>query len=204
MRSSEEQTPLSPGDRTHPHWPPWEATLGICPCPSPALGKGIFWFGLFLPCYLTEGFLMCSSWAGKLTNPQLINPGKKVGSTHILRSLDTPRGRQPPRFLALPAPWCSPALQMIPLPSSRTEDARAKPWSPALPHSAAKPRFDPCSQLPREGPGQRCPLPKPLRPQPATARPAPASSPARAASWGRQGRREVGASPPLLPQHFVV
>lgn len=91
---------------------------------------------------------MCSSWAGKFANPQLINPGKKVGNTHVLGSLHTPWVRQHPRFFALPIPSCSLALQKIPLPSSRTEDARARPWSLALPCPTLlpNPASTPCSQ----------------------------------------------------------
>lgn len=90
---------------------------------------------------------MCSSWAGKLANPQLINPGKKVGNTHVLGSPDTPRGWQCPCSHSLPVPLCSPALQATPLPWNRTKDAGADPGAlscvPRRPNPLGPPALTP-------------------------------------------------------------
>lgn len=137
---------------------------------------------------------MSSSRAGKTRQPPANKPRQEGGKHPHSWESRYPAGTAAPAFPRTARPLVLPGPADDTSAVERAKDARARPWSPALPRSAAKPRFNPCSWLPTEGPGQQRPLPEPLRPQPATAHPAPASRPARAAPGA--GREEGGGGFP--------
>lgn len=157
-RSSEEQILLFPAHRTRPGRAAAGLPLPGCPrnlplpFPSP-FHRGAF--GVPPPHSLTEGVLMCSSWAGKLTTPQLINPGKKVGNTRV-GSPSTPGTAASPCTAhplvlctwylccgAGPTPLCPPALH----------GAAAAPSAPA---SDCTSRSMCCTQGRQEGAAPHC------------------------------------------------